>query len=64
VVTRLEQFNLWNKTFNEKPTKIHVAPCVIDHCPYKDTILSKIKNSAGIEIVEGTHPYIPRNIFG
>ncbi|MCL5991981.1 MAG: CGGC domain-containing protein [Bacteroidetes bacterium] len=64
VVTRLAQFSLWNKQMNEKPTKIHVAPCVIDHCPYKEIIINKIKSKSGIEVIEGTHPYMPQNIFG
>lgn len=63
LVTRLTQFSLWNKNMNEKPTKVHIAPCILDHCPYKETILSKVKAKAGCEVIEGTHPYIPNNIF-
>ena len=63
VVTRLAQFYLWNKNLNEKPTKIHIGPCLIDHCPYKEAIIAKIKDKSGIEVIEGTHPYKPENIF-
>lgn len=63
IVTRLAQVSLWNKPMNEKPTKVHIAPCIIDHCPHKDTIIAKIKAKAGVEVVEGTHPYIPNDIF-
>ena len=63
IVTRMAQFSLWNKPMGEKPTKVHVAPCILDHCPYKDVILKKIKAKAGIEVIEGTHPYQPVNIF-
>lgn len=63
IVTRLAQFSLWNKPLGEIPTKVHIAPCLIDHCPYKDIIFNKIKNKSGIEVIEGTHPYIPQNIF-
>lgn len=63
IVTRLAQVSLWNKPMNEKPTKVHIAPCIIDHCPHKDTIITKIKAKAGVEVVEGTHPYIPNDIF-
>lgn len=63
VVTRLAQVSLWNKPMGLKVTKIHLAPCLIDHCPYKDTIIAKIKAKAGIEVVEGAHPYLPNNIF-
>ncbi len=63
VVTRLAQLNLWNAKNGEIPTKLHVAPCLLDHCPYKDEIMNKLRNKVGIEIVEGTHPYMPENIF-
>jgi len=63
VVTRLAQVKLWNAPMGEKPTKVHLAPCILDHCPYKDTIIKKIKAKAGVEVIEGTHPYKPENIF-
>ena len=63
VVTRLAQLNLWNKPMNEKVTKIHIAPCIVDHCPHKDEIIRKIRAKSGVEVIEGTHPYMPENIF-
>jgi len=63
IVTRLVQVNLWNAPLGEKPTKIHLGPCLVDHCPYKDVIINKIKAKAGIEVIEGTHPYFPADIF-
>jgi predicted metal-binding protein len=63
VVTRLAQMNLWNKPNGEQVTKVHIAPCITDHCPYKETIIKKIKAKAGVEVIEGTHPYKPDNIF-
>jgi predicted metal-binding protein len=64
VVTRLAQMDLWNRPMGEKVTRIHVGPCIVDHCPHKDTIVSKIKAKSGVEVIEGTHPYKPENIFG
>jgi len=63
IVTRLTQINLWNKPLDEKITKVHVANCIVDHCPYKDIIIEKIRAKAGVEVILGTHPYIPSNIF-
>lgn len=63
IVPRMAQLNLWNKPMNEKPTKIHVAPCILDHCPHKETLLAKIKAKAGVDVVEGAHPYMPENIY-
>ena len=47
----------------ELPTKIHVGPCITQHCPYKETIIGKIKAKAGIPVIEGAHPYMPSDIF-
>jgi predicted metal-binding protein len=63
IVTRLAQVSLWNKPMEEKVTKVHIGPCIIDHCPYKETIVNKIKAKAGVEVIEGCHPYKPENIF-
>ena len=63
IVTRLAQVKLWNAPMNEKPTAVHIAPCIIDHCPYVKDITAKIKAKAGCAVVEGTHPYKPENIF-
>ena len=63
IVTRLAQVKLWNAPMGETATAIHIAPCVVDHCPHKDAIIGKIKAKAGIEVIEGTHPYKPDNIF-
>lgn len=63
IVPRLAQVKLWNLPLNEKPTKVHVAACLVDHCPYKESIVDKIKAKAGVEVIEGTHPYIPENIY-
>ncbi|MFH1980741.1 MAG: CGGC domain-containing protein [Pseudomonadota bacterium] len=63
IVPRLAQVKLWNMPLGEKPTKVHVAACLADHCPHKDTIIGKIKAKAGIEVIVGTHPYMPENIY-
>lgn len=63
IVTRLAQVNLWNKPMNETPTKVHIAPCITDHCPYSETLIQKIKAKAGVEVIEGAHPYKPSDIF-
>lgn len=63
IVPRLAQMNLWNKPMNEKVTKVHIAVCLTDHCPHKEAIINKIKAKAGVEVIEGSHPYIPQNVF-
>jgi predicted metal-binding protein len=63
IVPRLAQVKLWNAPLEEKPTKIHLGPCLVDHCPYVGVIAEKIKAKAGCEVIEGTHPYLPEDIF-
>lgn len=63
IVTRLAQVSLWNKPLDEKPTAVHIAPCITDHCPHGETIIKKIKAKAGVRVIEGTHPYMPSDIF-
>ncbi len=63
IVPRLAQVQLWNAPLNEKPTKVHIAVCLRDHCPYFEEIVEKIKNKAGVEVILGSHPYIPDNVF-
>jgi predicted metal-binding protein len=63
IVTRLMQVKLWNAPMNEKPTVIHIAPCIAEQCPHKEEIIQKITAKAGIRVIEGTHPYFPKDIF-
>ena len=63
IVTRMAQVKLWNAPMNEKPTAVHVAPCIVDHCPHSEILIKKIKAKAGVPVIEGTHPYKPDNIF-
>jgi predicted metal-binding protein len=63
IVTRLAQLALWNAKMAELPTKIHIGPCITQHCPHKETIIGKIKAKAGIPVIEGAHPYMPSDIF-
>lgn len=63
IVPRLAQFALWNAPMDEKPTKVHLGPCIVDHCPHKETLIAKIKAKVAVEVIEGAHPYIPENVF-
>ncbi len=63
IVPRLAQVKLWNAPLGEKPTVVHLAPCMTDHCPHADDIITKIQATSGIAVVEGAHPYAPSDIF-
>lgn len=63
VVVRMAQMKLWNAPMKEIPTKIHIGPCMLHNCPNRETLIPKIKAKAGVEVIEGGHPYLPENIF-
>ncbi len=49
---------------NEKPDVIHIGTCIMKFCKRKDDLIEAIKEKAGIEVIEGSHPYVPPTIFG
>ena len=63
-VLRLVGLKTWMGPFGETIDKIHIGTCLLDNCPYKDTIIEKVKAKAGVEVIEGTHPYKPVQVFG
>ncbi|CCO22046.1 CGGC domain-containing protein [Maridesulfovibrio hydrothermalis] len=63
IVPRMAQIKLWNAPMDEVPNIVHIAPCLASHCLHKDTLISKIKAKAGCEVIVGTHPFLPENIF-
>lgn len=48
---------------NEKPDVLHIGTCLMNFCPRKDDILKAVKEKVGVEVVEGTHKYMPPTIF-
>jgi len=63
VLARLGLLKVTNAPLgDEEPTKIHLAPCLIN-CPHSESIVEKIRAKCEIEIIKGTHPYQMRTIF-
>ncbi|HJX32025.1 MAG TPA: CGGC domain-containing protein [Thermodesulfobacteriota bacterium] len=63
-VNRLANLKTWMAPMGETIDAIHIGTCLIKNCPYKDTILTKVKEKAGVEVIEGSHSYMPPVIFG
>ena len=63
VVNRMAQLKHWNKPVDETVTTVHIGPCILDNCPHRDAIIAKIKEKAGVEVVEGAHTFKPVDIF-
>ena len=63
-VLRMVGLKTWMAPMGETIDAIHIGTCLLDNCPYKDTIIEKVKAKAGVEVIEGTHPYRPVQVFG
>lgn len=62
-VIRLVNLKLWMAPMNESIDVVHIGTCLLDNCPYKDIIIKKVKAKAGVDVIEGSHPYRPDKVF-
>ena len=62
-VIRMKQLKDWITPMGETIDLLHIGTCVTKFCTYKETLLAMVKSKAGTEVIEGTHPYAPENIF-
>ena len=63
-VVRLANLKCWMAPAGETIDVVHIGTCLLDNCPYGDTIIKKVKAKAGVEVIEGAHPYRPTAVFG
>jgi len=63
-VLRLVGLKTWMAPMGESIDAVHIGTCLLDNCPHKDTIIEKVKAKAGVEVIEGSHPYRPDQVFG
>jgi len=54
----------WMAPMGETIDALHLGTCLLNNCPCKETIVQKVKATAGVEVIEGTHPYKPVRVFG
>jgi len=64
VIPSLGLLKIQLDALNEKPDVVHVGTCIMKFCKRKDDLIEAIKEKAGVEVVEGSHPYAPPTIFG
>jgi len=62
-VVRMVNLKTWMAPFSETIEVVHIGTCVMENCPYKEDIIEKIKEKAGVPVVEGTHGFRPIDIF-
>ncbi|MFP3869706.1 MAG: CGGC domain-containing protein [Syntrophobacteria bacterium] len=63
-VLRLVALKTWMDLMGESIDSLHIGTCLLDNCPYKDEIIRKVKAKAGVDVIEGSHPYRPEKVFG
>lgn len=64
VICSMALLNMHFKSLNQKADVVHVGTCIMKFCKRKDDLIEAIKEKAGVEVIEGTHPYAPPTIFG
>jgi len=62
-VLRMVQLRDWMKPMGEGVDVLHLGTCVKNHCEYRETLIEAVRKKAGIEVIEGSHPYAPSNVF-
>jgi predicted metal-binding protein len=63
-VLRLIGLKTWMAPMKESIDAVHLGNCLLDNCPYKDEIIQKVKAKAGVDVIEGSHPYRAKQVFG
>jgi len=63
-VNRLANLKTWIAPMGDNIDAIHIGSCLLKFCPHKDIIIERIKEKAGVEVIEGSHYYAPPTIFG
>jgi predicted metal-binding protein len=63
-VLRMVQLRDWMAPMGEKVDVLHLGTCIKNHCAYKDSLAEIVQKKAGIPVVEGSHPYVPENVYG
>ncbi len=63
VLLSLGLLKLQLSALNETVDAVHLGTCIMKFCKKKDDLLGAMKEKAGIEVIEGTHSYIPSTIF-
>ncbi len=64
VICSLALLKMHLGALKENVDALHIGTCIMKFCKRKDDIIAAVKEKAGVEVIEGTHPYAPPKIFG
>ena len=62
-VLRMKQLKDWITPMGETVDVLYLGTCIKNHCIYLDELIEVVRNTAGVEIIIGTHPYAPTDVF-
>ena len=63
-INRLINLKAWMGLKGETIDAVHIGSCLLNSCPNRETIVATVKEKAGVEVIEGSHPYLPPTVFG
>jgi len=64
VICSMAMLKMQLAALNEQVDAVHMGTCIMKFCKRKDDLLEAVREKAGVEVVEGTHKYMPPSIFG
>jgi len=64
IICSLALLKMQLSALNEEVDAVHLGTCIMKFCKRKDDLIEAVKEKAGVEVIEGTHPYAPPSIFG
>jgi predicted metal-binding protein len=62
-VLRMVQLREWMAPMGESVDVLHLGTCIKNHCAYREELTSIVQKKAGIPVIEGTHPYVPEDVY-
>jgi predicted metal-binding protein len=63
IVCSMAMLKMQLAALNEHVDAVHIGTCIMKFCKRKDDLIAAVKDKAGVEVVEGSHPYAPPAIF-
>ncbi len=64
IVCSMALLKMQLSALDEQIDAVHIGTCIMKFCKRKDDLISAVQDKAGVEVIEGTHPYAPPTVFG
>ncbi len=64
IVCSMAHLKMHLASLNEPVDVVHMGTCIMKFCKRQDDLIEAVQQKAGVEVVQGTHPYSPPSVFG